>query len=76
MNLNIKKTYLLINRVGHETPSQILEEVGKLNLNLLQIIPEDDHIIDHELKWIPMLKLEESSPSVTKIKEALAKILV
>ena len=75
LNLNIKKTYLLINRVGHETPSQILEEVGKLNLNLLQIIPEDDHIIDHELKGIPMLKLEESSHSVTKIKEALAKIL-
>jgi CO dehydrogenase maturation factor len=75
LNLNIKKTYLLINRVSHEIPPQILEEVEKLNLNLLQAIPEDDLIIDYELKGIPMLKLEESSPSVTKIKEALAKIL-
>lgn len=75
LNLNIKKTYLLINRVSHETPSPILEEVEKLNLNLLQTIPEDDLIIDHELKGIPMLNLDESSPSVIKIKEALAKIL-
>jgi CO dehydrogenase nickel-insertion accessory protein CooC1 len=46
-----------------------------LNLNLLEIIPEDGHIIDHELRGIPMLNLEESSPSVIKIKEAMAKIL-
>ncbi len=75
LGLNIKKTYLLINRVVHETPSQVLEEVKKLNLNLLKIIPEDEQIIDYELRGVPILNLEESSPSVTKIKEALAWIL-
>jgi len=75
LGLNIKKTYLILNRVQHETPSQIEEEIKTLNLNLLQIIPEDDHINDHELRGIPMLNLEESSPSVIKIKEALEKIL-
>jgi CO dehydrogenase maturation factor len=75
LGLNIKKTYLLINRVSHETPPQIVEEIKRLNLNLLEIIPEDGHIIDHELRGIPMLNLEESSPSVIKIKEAMAKIL-
>jgi CO dehydrogenase maturation factor len=74
LGLNIKKTYLLINRVAHDPPAQILEEVEKLHLNLLQIIPEDNNIIDHELRGIPMLNLEESSPSVTKLREALTKI--
>jgi CO dehydrogenase maturation factor len=75
LGLNIKKTYLLINRVSHETPPQIVEEIKRLNLNLLEIIPEDGHIIDHELRGIPMLNLEESSPSVIKITEAMTKIL-
>jgi CO dehydrogenase maturation factor len=75
LGLNIKKTYLLINRVSNETPPQIAEEIKRLNLNLLEIIPEDGNIIDHELRGIPMLHLEESSPSVLKINEAMAKVL-
>jgi CO dehydrogenase maturation factor len=75
LGLNIKKTYLILNRVSYETPPQIVEEIKKLNLSLLEIIPEDGNIIDYELRGIPMLNLEESSPSVIKIKEALAKIL-
>jgi len=75
LGLNVKKTYLIINRVSSETPSQIVEEIKKLNLNLLEIIPEDSNIIDHELRGIPMLNLEESSPSVIKLKEAMGKIL-
>ncbi|MBM4278185.1 MAG: carbon monoxide dehydrogenase [Deltaproteobacteria bacterium] len=75
LGLNIKKTYLLINRVSNETPSQIAEEIKRLSLNLLEIIPEDSNIIDYELRGIPMLNLEESSPSVIKINEAMAKVL-
>jgi len=75
LGLNIKKTYLLINRVSNETPPQIAEEIKRLSLNLLEIIPEDGNIIDHELRGIPMLSLEESSPSVIKINEAMAKVL-
>jgi CO dehydrogenase maturation factor len=75
LGLNIKKTYLLINRIANGVPPQIEEEVKRLNLNLLQIIPEDGQIIDHELRGISMLKLDESSPSVKKIKEAMEKII-
>jgi CO dehydrogenase maturation factor len=75
LGLNIKKTYLLINRITNEVPPQIAEEIKRLNLNLLQIIPEDGQVIDHELRGIPMLKLEESRPSVKKIKEAMEKII-
>ncbi len=75
LGLNIKKTYLLINRVSNDTPPQISEEIKRLNLNLLEIIPEDENIIGHELKGIPMLNLEETSPSVIKLNEAMAKVL-
>ncbi|MBM4339117.1 MAG: carbon monoxide dehydrogenase [Deltaproteobacteria bacterium] len=76
LGLNIKKIFLLINRVTHEPPPQIMEEVKRLNLNLLEIIPEDENVVDHELKGIPMLNLEESSPSVIKIREALTKVFL
>lgn len=75
LGLNIKKTYLLINRVSSEMPPQIAEEIKRLNLNLLEIIPEDERIIDHELRGIPMINLEDSSPSVLKVNEAMAKVL-
>jgi CO dehydrogenase maturation factor len=75
LGLHIKKTYLLINRVSDDTPPQIAEEIKRLNLNVLEIIPEDSNIIDYELRGIPMLNLEESSPSVIKLNEAMAKIL-
>jgi CO dehydrogenase maturation factor len=75
LGLNIKKTYLLINRVSNDLPGQIVEEVKRLSLNLLEIIPEDEHIVDYELRGIPMLQMEESSPSVMKLNDALAKVL-
>jgi len=75
LGLDIKKVYLLINRVSRETPPQIVEEVKRLNLNLFETIPEDENIINHELGGIPMLNLAEDSPSVIKINEAMAKAL-
>ena len=74
LGLTIKKTYLIVNRVSQEAPVQIMEEVQRLNLNLLQVIPEDPHIVDSELRGIPMLHLDESSPSVIKLNEAMAKV--
>lgn len=75
LGLNVKKIYLLINRVLEDPPYQIMEEIKKMDLHFLQIIPEDKQIVDHELRGIPVLDLEESSPAVVKIREAMAKIL-
>lgn len=75
LGLNIKKTYLLINRVPKELPPQITEEISRLNLNLLEVIPEDPQVVDCELRGIPMLNLEDSSSAVIKLNEAMAKVL-
>jgi CO dehydrogenase maturation factor len=75
LGLDVKKTYLIINRVTNGAPPQIMEALEKMNLNLLGILPEDRNIVDYELKGIPMLNLEEGSPSVAKIDDILAKIL-
>lgn len=75
LGLNIKNTYLLINRVSNELPSQIVKEIEKQGLKLLEVIPEDEHIIDYELRGIPLLQLEESSPSVARLNEAMVKVL-
>ena len=74
LGLRIQKLHLLINRVGNGVPSQVMEELEKLKLSLLGVIPEDRNIIDNELKGIPMLNLEEDSISVIKLDEVMAKI--
>ncbi len=74
LGLNIKKLYLIINRVENGVPSQLMEELGKLKLNLLGVLPEDKNIIDYELNGIPMLNLEEDCLSVIKLNELMGKI--
>jgi CO dehydrogenase maturation factor len=74
LGLNIKKLYLILNRVENGVPSQLMEELGKLKLNLLGVLPEDKNIIDYELNGIPMLNLEDSSISVIKLNEVMEKI--
>jgi len=73
LGLNIGKVYLMINRVAGESPPQVTEELEKLNLNLLGIVPEDKNIVDHELRGISMLELKDESPSVIALNEALEK---
>ncbi|MCX8117012.1 MAG: AAA family ATPase [Desulfobacterota bacterium] len=75
LGLKVKKTYLLVNRVSNAVPPQIEKEVKRLNLHLLGTIPEDSHIVDHELKGIPMLDLSEDSPSVIALEEAMKKVV-
>ncbi len=75
LGLNIKKLYLILNRVSNGVPPQLMEEVEKLKLNLLGVIPEDKNIIDCELRGIPMLNLEDNSISVIRLNEVMAKNL-
>jgi CO dehydrogenase maturation factor len=72
LGLNIKKLYLMINRVDNGVPPQVTEELEKLKLNLVGILPEDKNIIDCELRGIPMLNLEDNSLSVIKLNEVMA----
>lgn len=74
LGLNVKKLYLILNRVVNGIPPQISEELGRLKLSLLEVIPEDKNIMDYELKGIPMLNLEDNSLSVTKIDDTMVKI--
>jgi CO dehydrogenase maturation factor len=74
LGLNVKKLYLILNRVVNGIPPQVVEELGKLKLSLLEVIPEDKNIMDYELKGIPMLNLEDNSLSVTKINDTMVKI--
>jgi len=75
LGLNVKKLYLILNRVVNGIPPQVVEELGRLKLSLLEVIPEDKNIMDYELKGIPMLNLEDNSLSVTKINDTMVKIL-
>ncbi len=74
LGLNVKKLYLILNRVVNGIPPQVVEELGRLKLSLLEVIPEDKNIMDYELKGIPLLNLEDNSLSVTKINDTMVKI--
>lgn len=75
LELKVKKIYLVINRVTNTLPPEILEEIKKQDLDLLEIIPEDENITYCELQGLSLINLNNYSPSWLKINSLMEKLL-
>lgn len=75
LGLSIKNLYLVLNRVQGSAPPRLLEEVKKLKLNLLCVIPEDPALMESELMGVPVLSLDDQNPAIVKVNEMMKTIL-
>jgi CO dehydrogenase maturation factor len=76
LHLDVKKIYLVVNRVeGEKLPHQLKKLITEENLNLIETIPEDKTVRDYDIQNIPILKLDENSVSFLKVKNLMEKIL-
>jgi CO dehydrogenase maturation factor len=71
LKLDIKKEYVIINRVNGELPPAIRAAADAAGLNIAGCIPEDDLISRYDIKGRPTMKLPDDAKSV----QALEKIL-
>jgi CO dehydrogenase maturation factor len=78
LDMKVKKTGLIVNRVPHNKPELgnslepgILEEIGVQKLSLIGTIPQDDKVYEYDAAGIPLVSLPDDSP----VKAALAEII-
>ncbi len=76
LQLTIKTIYLLVGRLRTDLNPLVREEIERQELELIQIIPEDDAIVDYGLHSKSLTELQEDSPAVKSINRLMAQIMV
>ncbi|NVL90674.1 MAG: AAA family ATPase [Desulfobacterales bacterium] len=64
LKLDIKKDYLIINRVNNELPHRVKDSVDSAGLNLAGCVPEDDLISRYDIEGRPFAELPDDAGSV------------
>ncbi|MDR2601638.1 MAG: AAA family ATPase [Spirochaetaceae bacterium] len=72
LNLKVKKTFLIINRVPQEgVEAGVKEEIEKQGLDLIGFLPQDEQVYRYDAEGKPLISLPEDS----KLKIALSQIV-
>lgn len=75
LNLGVKKTYLVINRVQNNLPESVNEFIKKSELTLAGCIPEDNSISEFDAKRKPTFHLPENAKANLAVTEIFKKII-
>jgi CO dehydrogenase maturation factor len=75
LKLDIKKEYVIINRVKDQLPAEVREAVEAAGLNLLGCVPEDERIVQYDTKGRPTVELPDDASSVHALNEIFKTIM-
>lgn len=68
LDINIKKTALVVNRVvGEELPAPLTEAIAGMGIELAGTIPADPSVNEFDAWGRPLVELQQDSPAVTSI---------
>ena len=75
LEINVGKTYLIVNRINGALPSPLGEAIEKIGVELLGIIPSDPHLAEFEVEGRPLMELPPETVVVQAIKQIAQKVL-
>ena len=75
LDINIEKSYLIINRLRGEMPVELTAFTEKMNLPPLGTIPADDDLAAFEFSGRPLVELGDESPVYQAVEEMMRQIL-
>jgi len=75
LKLDIKKDYLIINRVDGELPAEVKEAADAAGLNIAGCVPEDELISRYDTEGRPTAELPGDAKSVKALSEIFDNIL-
>jgi len=75
LDLDIGKTYLVLNGSDGEMPSQVRELFEKTSLEVIAEIPTDSTVLDYEMESKSLLDLPADSVAATTVDEMVSKLL-
>ena len=75
LDIRIKNTYLILNRVMSEIPDALQEKVDTLDIPLLGAIPADQELAEYEYSGKPLVELSDDSPVYQAVARMMREIL-
>ena len=75
LEINIKNTYFILNRVPGEIPAPLQERIDKLQVPFLGPVPADNNVMEFDFNGKPLLALENDSPVYLAVAAMLDQVL-
>jgi CO dehydrogenase maturation factor len=75
LKLHIKHQSIIISMAPSQTDPAILDELKVLGLSLDALVPQDDLVVEFDLKRKPLLELPDDSRAVTAVDSLMERIL-
>ncbi len=75
LNIGVKKSYLVMNRVKTEPEQEVLDLIGQDGLVFAGTIPDDETVYTYDLKGKPTIDIDPNNPAVTAAFRIFDKIL-
>ncbi len=76
LKLDVKNIGLIVNRAPEKLSKTFLDEVEKISVPIVCIIPDDKNLLEFDMERKSMLELPEDSPAVIAIDKMMKKIIV
>jgi CO dehydrogenase maturation factor len=70
LEINVRQTHLVINRVTGDLPTAWRERIARLNVPLLAQIPYDPQLVEFDSNGRPLVELPDDAP----VSQAVAQI--
>lgn len=75
LKLDVGRQFLVINRAPEELDHSIREEVEKMDLNLLGVVPSDDQVFHYDLEGKSIIHLSDECEAVRAMNELMGKVI-
>ena len=76
LKLEVKNIGLIVNRAPETLSKTFLDEVEKIGVPIVCIIPDDKNLLEFDMERKSMLELPDDSPAVVAIDKMMEKIIV
>ncbi|MBU2455183.1 MAG: protein AcsF, partial [Proteobacteria bacterium] len=74
LKLDVKHKGLIVNRAPKDLSKAFLDEVERIGVPILCIIPDDNNLLEFDMERRSLLELEDDSPAVVAVKEMMEKV--
>jgi CO dehydrogenase maturation factor len=75
LDIHIENTYLVLNRLTGPIPPALEEQIDKLDIPLLGIVPSDDELTNFEFSGRPLVELGDQSPVYQAVSKIMQQII-
>jgi CO dehydrogenase maturation factor len=75
LNLNVKRSVLIVNRIQEDPDSALRKVIGQQGVEFAGFVPADELIFEYDLNGTPLIRLPDASKALTAFYGVLDKLI-